>query len=315
MRKDYYAVLGVEKSAQADDIKKAYRKLAMQYHPDRNPGDKAAEDKFKDVSEAYAVLSDPEKRRQYDTFGDTRFQQQWSTEDILRDFNIDDILSSFGMRGSGWGNFRGRGGGGGGGPSSIFDMFNGGAAPGRGRPDPRQAPPQPPEKGPHVELPLSIALHEAVHGSERTVQVQVDGEEREIMVRIPAGIETGKKLRIRGKGRAGPGGPGDLLLVVRVEEDPRFERRGADLHAVARVPASTLLLGGSADVETFEGNRSLRVEPGTPSGRSMRIRGAGVPHMGGEGRGDLYVRIEVEVPERLSEAQLTAARALREAGL
>ena len=318
MRKDYYAVLGIEKSAQADDIKKAYRKLAMQYHPDRNPDDKAAEDKFKDVSEAYAVLSDPSKRKQYDTVGDSSFQQQWSTEDILRDFNVDDILSSFGMRGSGWGNFRTKGGGAGaGGPGSIFDMFGGGAGAGggRGRPDPRQPPPPPPERGAHIELPISIALHEAVHGSERTVHVLIDGEDRELMVRIPAGIETGKKLRLRGKGRNGPAGPGDLLLMVRVEDDPRFERRGADLQAVARVPPSTLLLGGSAEVETFEGARSLRVKPGTPSARNMRIRGAGVPRMGGEGRGDLYVRIEVEVPEKLSEEQIAAARALRDAGL
>ncbi len=302
MRKDYYAVLGIEKGASADEIKKAYRKLAMQFHPDRNQGDPSAEERFKEVSEAYAVLSDAEKRQQYDTFGDTRFHQQWSTEDIFRDFNIDDILSSFGMRGSGWGNFRARGGGAGAGPgASFFDMFGGA---GRGRPDPRQPPPRP-ERGRNAELPISISLYEAVHGSERTIEVKLDGTSKDLTVRIPAGIETGKKLRLRGKGHEGPAGAGDLMLVVKVE----------DLYATAKVPPSTLLLGGSADVETFDGNRSLRIEAATPSGRQLRIRGAGVPRLGSSDRGDLYVRLEVAMPERLDEDQLAAARALREAGL
>ena len=311
MRKDYYAVLGIEKGASADEIKKAYRKLAMQFHPDRNQGDPSAEERFKEVSEAYAVLSDTEKRQQYDTFGDTRFHQQWSTEDIFRDFNIDDILSSFGMRGSGWGNFRARGAGAGGPGASFFDMFGGG---GRTRPDPRQAPPRP-ERGRNAELPISISLYEAVHGSERTIEIKLDGSSKDLTVRIPAGIETGKKLRLRGKGHEGPGGAGDLMLVVKVEEDPRFERRGADLYTVAKVPPSTLLLGGSAEVETFDGNRSLRIEAATPSGRQLRIRGAGVPRLGSSDRGDLYVRLEIAMPERLDEDQLAAARALREAGL
>ncbi|MCB9740924.1 MAG: J domain-containing protein [Deltaproteobacteria bacterium] len=307
MRKDYYAVLGIEKGASADEVKKAYRKLAMQYHPDRNQGDPSAEERFKEVSEAYAVLSDVEKRQQYDTFGDTRFHQQFSTEDILRDFNIDDILSSFGLRGSGWGNFRTRGGPGG----SIFDMFGGA---GRARPEPPRPQPKP-QRGRNAELPLAISLYEAVHGSERAIDVTIDGQTREFTVRIPAGIESGKKLRIRGKGHDGPAGPGDLMLVVKVEADPRFERRGADLHTVAKVAPSTLLLGGSVDVETFDGTRALRVEAATPSGRQLRVRGAGVPKLGGSERGDLYVRVEVAMPERLDEAQLEAARALREAGL
>lgn len=307
MRKDYYAVLGVERGASADEIKKAYRKLAMKYHPDRNPDDAAAEDRFKEVSEAYAVLSDVEKRQQYDTFGDSRFHQQFSTEDILRDFNIDDILSSFGMRGSGWGNFRGRGPGGG----SIFDMFGGG---GRGRPEPQRAQPRP-ERGRNAEVPLSISLYEAVHGSERSLEVNLDGEAKELTIRVPAGIESGKKLRVRGKGHNGPGGPGDLMLVVKVEADPRFERRGSDLHTVAKVAPSMLLLGGAVDVETFDGVRSLRIEAPSPSGRQLRVRGAGVPKLGSDERGDLYVRLECAPPERLDEAQVAAARALRDAGL
>ncbi len=313
MRKDFYAALGIEKGASPDEIKKAYRKMAMQYHPDRNQNDPKAEEKFKEVSEAYAVLSDNEKRKQYDTFGDQRFHQQWSTEDILRDFNVDDILSSFGLRGSGWGNFRRNG-------NNFFDMFNNGAGagqgPGRSRGGARQeAPAEPPARGANIELPLPIALHEAVHGSERHLTVKVGGEEREITVRVPAGIATGKKLRVRGKGQAGPAGAGDLLLVVKVEDDPRFVRQDDDLVATAKVLPSTLLLGGSIEVETFEGSRGLRIEPGTSSQRTLRVRGSGVPHMVGGGRGDLLVRLEVALPEKLNESQLAAARALRDAGL
>jgi DnaJ-class molecular chaperone len=134
-------------------------------------------------------------------------------------------------------------------------------------------------------------------------------------VRVPAGIESGKKLRVAKRGEEGPGGAGDLLLVVTVEADPRFERRGADLYTIGKIPPSTLLLGGGVEVETFDGMRTLKIESGTPSSRMMRIRGAGVPRMGGEGRGDLYVRLEISVPLNLSEAQLAAGRMLRDAGL
>ena len=162
MSEDYYKVLGVERTADASEIKKAYRRLAMKYHPDRNPDDAQAEERFKKVSEAYAVLSDDNKRKQYDTFGDTRFHQQFSTEDILRDFNIDDILSQFGMKGSGWGNFRAGG-------SSIFDMFGGGQA--------RPRRPQPPAKGEDTEVELTISFHEAMRGGEREVNLKLYGEE------------------------------------------------------------------------------------------------------------------------------------------
>lgn len=314
MRKDYYEALGVTKEASADEIKKAYRKLAMKYHPDRNPDDPSAEERFKDVSEAYAVLSDEGKRKQYDTFGDSRFHQQFSTEDILRDFNVDDILSQFGMKNSGWGfNFRtpgGRGGPGQGG--SIFDMFTGG---GRGGPQPRPRP-APPAKGRNAEVPLVVTFHEAMKGSERSLTVTMDGEETTLTVRVPAGIVTGKKLRVRGKGHRGPGGPGDLYLVVEVAADARFERKGNDLHTAAEVLPSVLLLGGRVEVETLDGPKPLKVRAGTPTSQQIRVRGAGAPTLNKpDQRGDLYVRLEVHAPEALNDAQRAAAEALRDAGL
>ena len=321
MAKDYYSTLDVERGASADDIKKAYRKLAMKYHPDRNPGDKAAEERFKDVSEAYAVLSDPDKRKHFDRFGGEQFGERFSTEDILRDFNLDDILSQFGMKSSGWGGFSFRRGGGagpggagpggagpgGGGGGSIFDMFGGGGA---------RQPAQTPPVGSNAEVPLEVSFYEAMHGSERGLQVRIDGQQRDLTVRIPAGIRSGKKLRVKGKGHAGPGGAGDLLLVVQVASDERFERDNDDLHTNTAVPPSALLLGGTVSVQTLAGERRLKVKPGTASGTRLRIRGAGAPILGkGEQRGDLYVRLEVMPPAELDAAQQAAAEALRESGL
>ena len=322
MAKDFYDTLGVARDASASDIKKASRKLAMKYHPDRNPNDAAAEEKFKQVSEAYAVLSDDDKRKKYDTYGDSGFHQQFSTEDILRDFNIDDILSQFGMKNSGWGFHGGGRGGRQGGPqgggSSFFDMFSGGGrgAGGRGRPQAQQARPQPPQRGQNAEVPLTVSFHEAMKGAERSLTLRMDDEEVALKVRIPAGIETGKKLRVKGKGHRGPGGAGDLYLLVEVADDPRFERKGADLYTIAEVQPSALLLGGKIDVETLDGVKALRVAAGTSSDKVLRVRGAGAPTLGKpEQRGDLYVNLLVRLPETLTEAQIEAAKALQTSGL
>ena len=307
MKTDYYALLGVAKEATADEIKKAYRKLAMQYHPDRNQGDKAAEEKFKQVSEAYAVLSDAEKRKKYDAFGSAdAFSQNVSTDDIFRDFNLDDILSQFGMRSSGWGNFKARRGGGGGG-GSVFDDLMGGATQTRERVQ---------KKGEDAELPLTIPFHDAMFGGERPIVLRIGGEERKLTVKVPAGITTGKKLRVRGEGHRGPGGNGDLHLLVTVEEDPRFERKGDDLHTVAHIPVSTLLLGGSADVDTLAGKKRIKVSGGQPSGIQVRVRGQGAPILNKAGeRGDLYVRLEVRLDGPLTDEQKALAEQLRDAGL
>lgn len=311
--KNYYDVLGVAKTADADAIKKAYRHAAKKFHPDRNPGNKEAEEKFKDVSEAYAVLSDEQKRKKYDTYGAEDFAQSYSTEDIFRDFNVDDILSQFGRRGSGWGGSakvrRGPGeAGAGSGSGSIFEELFGGGA--------RARPQGPPAKGADAEVPITIGFHEAMHGAERPLHLQIDGDDHHLTVRIPPGIATGKKLRVKGEGHRGPGGRGDLHLVVTVADDGRFERKGDDLHTVAQVKPSTLLLGGSADVETLHGKKTIKVAAGTSSGQMVRIRKQGAPILGKPTEhGDLYVRLEVVAPAELDEAQLKAAEALRDAGL
>ena len=311
MKTDYYALLGVAKEATPDEIKKAYRKLAMQHHPDRNQGDKSAEEKFKQMSEAYAVLSDPEKRKKYDAFGSAdAFSQNVSTDDIFKDFNLDDILSQFGMRSSGWGNFKGRraapGAAGHGGGSAFDDLF-GGATATRERV---------PKKGQDAELPLTVPFHDAMFGGERPIALQIDGEDRRLTVRIPAGITTGKKLRVKNEGHKAPGGRGDLHLLVTVEEDPRFERKGDDLHTTAHISPSTLLLGGSADVETLHGRKRIKVSGGVPSGTQVRVRGQGAPVLGKpETHGDLYVRLEVPVDGPLTDDQRAAVERLREVGL
>ncbi|MFZ4576807.1 MAG: DnaJ C-terminal domain-containing protein [Myxococcota bacterium] len=316
MKTDYYTTLGVARDASADDIKKAYRKMALLFHPDRNAGDKGAEEKFKQVSEAYAVLSDPEKRKRFDQFGSERFQQQYSSDDIFKDFNLDDILSQFGMRGSGWGNFKtgrnpGSEGASAGGYASIFeDLFSGG----RGKAGARGAPPK--AKGGDAELPLSVTFHEAMHGSERRLELSIDGEKHDLTVRIPAGIETGKHLRVKGEGHRGPGGKGDLHLVVTVEADPRFDRQGHDLHTVARVKPSLLLLGGSVEVETLGGRKNVKVAAGTTTDTKIRIRKQGAPVLGKAAEhGDLYLKLEVDVSGDLTAEQRVAAEALRDAGL
>lgn len=324
MKQDYYTLLGVARDATPDAIRKAYRKQAMQWHPDKNPGNAAAEEQFKRVAEAYAVLSDPAKRRQYDSFGSAdEFSQNVSVEEIFKDFNFEDLLAQFGLKSSGWGSFRARKGGGAG---SIFDDLIGAvrgqaasphgesatAAAGAARPRPAgQA-----GKGRDAEVPIAISFYEAMHGGERQLRLNIDNQDRECKVRIPAGVATGKKLRVRGQGHDGVTSRGDLTLVVTVEADPRFERKGDDLHTVALVKPSTLLLGGSAEVETLDGKKTVRIAAGTSSGALVRVRNQGAPALGkADERGDLYVKLEVQLPGVLSEPQRKAAESLREAGL
>ncbi|MCK5912974.1 MAG: J domain-containing protein, partial [Desulfuromusa sp.] len=182
MPKDYYSVLDVEKTDDAAAIKKAYRKLAQKYHPDKNPDDKNAEEKFKQITEAYAVLSDKEKRQKYDQYGDAEFHQHFSQEDIFRNMNMGDIFGGFS---------------GGGGGEDIFSQLFGGSG-GRGRS------PRPPAKGQDYSMQISIPFRLAVQGGERRIDYQTDGKTEQIKVRIPAGIEKGSKLRVAGKGGANP---------------------------------------------------------------------------------------------------------------
>ena len=195
---DYYEVLGVKKDSSAQDIKKAYRKLAMKYHPDRNKGDKEAEEKFKKISEAYAVLSDPEKRKQYDTFGASGFQQRYSQEDIFRGFDLGDILKEFGLGGLG-GGFRASGSQGS--PFETFFFQSGG--PGAGRESFRPGAQQP-VKGSDLTYELSVSLNEILSGSQKTISLRRENRTENVSVKIPKGIKAGQKLRLAGKGSPSP---------------------------------------------------------------------------------------------------------------
>lgn len=300
MAKDYYAALGLEKTAGADQIKKAYRKLAMKFHPDKNPGDKKAEERFKEITEAYAVLSDPEKKQQYDQFGDTGFHQRYSQEDIFRNVDLGDIFREFG--------FGGRGG------DDIFSqMFGGmGGAHGfGGHQRPR------PVKGQDYLMRITVPFRQAVLGGERRVDLDRDGQTEHLQVRIPPGVEPGQKLRITGKGGASRAGgpPGDLMLEISITNDHRFRREGHDLYTTVKLPFTGLCLGASVNVETLEETKRIKVKPGTQNGSKIRLKGYGVPGRSGKQGGDLYAVVEVEVPKELTEDQQELLEKLQEAGL
>jgi curved DNA-binding protein len=319
MAVDYYKALGVEKGASLEDIKKAYRKLALKHHPDRNPTDKKrAEEKFKEISEAYAVLSDPEKRKQYDEFGTDAFRQKFTQEDIFRNFDINDILRGFGFGNLG-GEFTWQSGGGGRGGRRAYttqrradpfgDLF-GEQAYGQ-----REAPAA---KDQDIEYNLSITLEESVLGAEKKLALQKGSRTEEVNVKIPAGISSGKKLRLAGKGIPGPygGAAGDLYLNIQVLPHPIFSRDGDDLYVERTVSFSQACMGATIDVPTLNaGPKRLKIPAGTQSNTKIRMKGFGVPHLKGEGRGDQFVRVFVDVPKKLSARQADLIRKLSEEGL
>ncbi len=293
MASDYYAVLGLEKTASADQIKKAYRKLALKYHPDKNPDDKKAEERFKEISEAYAVLSDPEKKKQYDQFGDAAFHQRFSQEDIFRNADFGDIFREFGFGGSG---------------EDIFSqMFGGRGA--HHRPRPR--------KGQDFLMRVTIPFRQAILGGERRLDLDRNGQNEQLQVRIPPGVESGQKLRISGKG--GPsqnGGPtGDLILEINVTKDPRFRREDKNLFTTVKVPFTGACLGTTVAVETLEETKRIKVKPGTQSGSKIRLKGFGVPGRAGKPAGDLYAVVDIEVPQELSDEQKGLIEKLRDKGI
>lgn len=301
MATDYYAELGLEKGAGGEQIKKAYRKLALKYHPDKNPGDTQAEERFKKITEAYAVLSDPQKKQQYDQFGDAAFHQNFSQEDIFRNVDLNSIFREFG--------FSGRGG------DDIFSQIFGGMGGAQhgcgGQHRPR------PVKGQDYLMRLTIPFRQAVLGGERRVDLDRKGQTEQLQVRIPAGVESGQKLRISGKGGASPaGGPaGDLLLEISITPDARFRREERDLYTTLKVPYSGACLGTSETVETLEESKRVKIKPGTQSGSKIRLKGFGVPGRPGKQPGDLYAVVEVEVPKELSAEQKALLQKLQDEGL
>lgn len=308
---EYYEILGVAKNATKDEIKKAYRKLALKYHPDKNKGDKAAEEKFKEISEAYAVLSDPEKKQQYDTYGSANFHQRYSQEDIFRNFDLNDILRQFGFGMGGGQQSSGFSSGmGGGGFNSFFSHggMHGGCGGGCHQP----------EKGQDMTYQITVTLDEVLNGAERSISLRKNGHPQQVSVKIPKGIEEGKKLRLKGKGGPSKNGgpPGDLFLKVEIASHPDFSREGDNLILTKLLNFSDACMGGKVEVETLEGKKFMvKVPSGSVNGGKLRIRGHGLPAGPLGERGDLFVKLAVKVPDELSEEQLQIVEKLREVGL
>jgi len=305
--KDYYQILGIAKNAGQDDIKKAYRKLALKYHPDRNPDDQTAEEKFKEVNEAHQVLSDPDKRAKFDQLGSAYSQWEqggqrpsgfdwgaWGSEDP-RNVRVE----YSGQAGEGVGGM--------GGFSDFFQQIFGGNGAFQGGQQ------QAPNQGPQVfEQPVTISLEEAYRGSER--QLSVDG--RSFNVKIPSGTKEGTKIRMAG---VGPddyyGKPSDVLLVVSVAPDPRFSRKGDHLRSELHIDLYTAVLGGKVPVPTFNGEGMLTIPAGTQSAQTFRLKGKGMPKLkNNSSHGDLLVKVIVDIPATLNDQEKLAFQELAKQG-
>ena len=312
-KKDYYEILGVQKSAAEDDIKKAYRKLALKYHPDRNPGNKAAEEQFKGINEAYAVLSDKDKRKEYDTYGMSGFQQKYTQEDIYRNFNVGDLFKDLGF-----------------GTGDVFSMIFG--QQGRGAGARRESA----RGGRHVhdfgdyvardraapgELDLNYELEipfmDAMRGAENVLSFSSERGAEEIKVKIPKGINTGQKLRLHGKGSRDPysGRTGDLYVTIKVGEHPVFRRVGNDLYIKQEVRLTDAFLGGSIEVPTIDGPKKIKIPAGVRHNSKVRLKGLGVPQIGKQAAGDEYVEIAIDVPRKLTDRQKALLEELRKENL
>jgi molecular chaperone DnaJ len=298
LEKDFYAVLGVSKDASDAELKKTYRKLARKYHPDSNPGDTVAEAKFKEISEAYSVLSDKEQRAEYDQIramgaGGARFTAGGGGAQ-----GFEDIFGGmFGGGGRGGANFSYQGGFPQGGQNyeDIFNLFGGG--------------PSGPQPGRDIQATTTLDFETAVQGKTVTLQTPNGA----VKVKIPAGVSDGQKIKVRGKGDPSPnGGPsGDIILTVSVRKHPVFERDGQNLRLKLPITFSEAALGGTVEVPTLGGDPvRLKVQPGTPSGRVLRVKGRGVKSS--KGTGDLLAEVQVVVPSHLSEQAREALEAFRE---
>jgi len=275
-KRDYYEILGVPRTANEKELKAAYRKLARKYHPDVNPGDKTAEANFKEVSEAFGVLSDPEKRAKYDQVGHEAFgagfDPQQGVKIDFEDLGLGDL-------------------------SDLFDLFGwGGGARGGGGRGRRRA-----GRGADVQLEMSLSFADAIHGT--TMDLRLPHLRESTRVRIPPGIEDGGRIRIPGKGEPSHGGgsAGDAYVNVRVEAHPLFTRQGADLVVDVPVGIATATLGGEVEVPTLDGRATIRIPAGTRSGQKFRLKGRGVPARGGHPAGNLNAVVQIVTPKSIDE--------------
>lgn len=306
--KDYYKILGVEKNADEDAIKKTYRKLAMKYHPDRNPGNKGAEEKFKDINEAYEVLRDPKKRARYDQLGSSYSNWQ-QTGGQPGNFNWDEwfVRTPGGAR-STQVNMEDLFGSSGGGFSDFFSSIFGGMGTENIRRGTRQTTRQAAQPAQYQQA-VQISLAEAYHGATRLLQI----DSRRLEGKIPPGAQTGTKVRLAGLGPQGPGGEkSDLYLVVEVLPDTRFERKGNDLYTEVSVDLYSAVLGGQVKVPTLDSEVVLKIPAGTQPGQKIRLSGRGMPHLRDpQMYGDLYVVVKVKIPRQLSDKQRELFEKLR----
>ncbi len=326
--KDYYKILGVAQTADVKEIKSAYRKLARKYHPDVNPGDKSAESKFKEISEAYEILSDPEKKTKYEQFGDQwkAYSQAGGRRRSGGTATTPNMGFEFEVGGPG---------------INLGDFFEGIFGKGRGREQ------RAPERGEDVEYGIDLTLEEARNGATKNLRLTVEdicpqcngtgmsqdsggrfnmgaacpqcrghgriGSIRNVEVKIPAGVTEGQRIRLSGEGTAAPNGKrGDLYLLVRLKAHPVFKREGQDLTVDVPVPYTVAALGGEISVPTLNGNRTLPIPAGVQSGQRIRVSGQGLPARSGKTSGDLYARVKISVPKDLTTKERDLLKELAE---
>jgi molecular chaperone DnaJ len=323
--KNYYDILGIKKDASDKEIKQAYRRLARKYHPDVNPGDKSAEATFKEINAAYEILSDKEKRKKYDKYGD-----KWQYADQFEE--AERQQAQYRQYSPGGGSFHF--GGDIGGLDSIFEELFGGA---RSRGFSRRSQPR---RGQDLESNIEVTLEEAYSGTSRTISLQMEEpcpackgsgmiqnlpcsacrgagyvlSTKRLEVKIPAGVTTGSRVRIAGKGQPSYGGgtAGDLYLKITMRPHPTFERHGDNLHVSVPTPLATAILGGEVQVPTPRGKLALKIPPETQNGRVFRLAGQGMPHLGKSARGDLMAKVSVILPTKLNEKEKELFRQLSE---